>query len=179
MLTPILLSVATLVAIFLIVAALQPAGFRYVRHTTIAAQPAVVFGFVNELQQWQEWSPWAKKDPAAKIALTGPAAGVGAAFAWDGNRRIGQGSMTVIASTPSTLVRYRLDFLKPFKSTHNAEFTLQPEGGATVVTWTMTGQNNFMGKAFGLVVNCDKMVGRDFEKGLAGLKVLAEAAAGR
>jgi hypothetical protein len=177
MLLPIFLAIAALVAVFLLVAATRPDDFRYARGTTISAPPSVVFGFVNDLRRFQDWSPWAKIDPACKVVFTGPAAGVGAAFAWDGNNKVGAGSMTITESRPAELVGSRLEFLKPFKATNAVEFAFQPEGGGTAVTWSMSGKNIFLSKLFGLFVNCDKMVGRDFEKGLASLKALAEAVA--
>lgn len=174
MLWTILLVPAVLAIAFLVVAALQPAAFRYERHLAIAAPASVLFGWVNDLHRFQEWSPWARIDPAVKNTFTGPAAGVGAALAWDGNSKVGAGSMTVTESRPSDLVRLRLEFLRPFRATHTAEFTFQTEGAQTLVSWSMTGRNNFPAKAFGLFANLDRMVGRDFEKGLASLKALAE-----
>ena len=166
-----------IVAAFLAVAALQPADFRITRAASMAAPPETVFPHVNDMHQWQEWSPWAKIDPAAKVSFDGPPSGKGAGFAWDGSMKLGAGRMTVIESQPSELIRFQLDFEKPMKGTNLAEFTFKPEGGQTVVTWSMSGKNGFMGKAVGLIMNCDKMVGGQFEKGLATLKTLAEAEA--
>ena len=169
MLIKILLVLAALVAVFLIVAAFQPDSFRVERSATISAPPAIVFAQVNDLHAWQEFSPWAKLDPEAKNTYEGPRAGPGAAFAWSGNSKIGQGRMTITESRPNELVRKKLDFIKPMESTSTAEFTFKPEGDKTVVTWSMYGPNNFIGKAFGLFFNCDKMCGDQFEKGLANL----------
>jgi hypothetical protein len=113
-------------------------------------------------------------DPACKNTYEGPPAGTSANFAWAGNKKVGEGRMTITESQPADLIRIRLEFLKPFKATNTAEFTFQPEAGQTVVTWSIFGKNNFMGKAFGLIMNYDKMVGGDFEKGLASLKSIAE-----
>ena len=164
-----------LILVFVVVAALQPADFRITRSATIAAPPATLFKHINDLHLWQEWSPWAKIDPDCKVTFEGPAAGPGAIFRWNGNDKVGQGSMTLTDSKASELVRYNLEFLKPFEAKNIAEFGLKPEGQGTVVTWTMSGTNGFIGKAFGLIINCDKMVGGDFEKGLASLKVIAES----
>ena len=172
----ILIALAAIIVIFVIMVALQPAEFRIVRSASISAPPAVVFAQVNDLHKWQEWSPWAKMDPAAKNTFEGPPAGTGAAFRWAGNNKVGEGTMTITESRPSELIRFKLEFLEPFKATNTAEFTFKPEGNQTAVTWSMFGKNNFMAKAFGLFVNCDKMVGGQFEKGLADLKSLAEAA---
>jgi len=173
----VLLVLAVLVAGFLLVAATRPDTFRYERRATIAAPPAVVFGFINDLRRFQDWSPWAKLDPQCKIVFSGPAAGVGTAFAWEGNGKVGAGSMTCVTSRPAEQLEFRLEFLRPMKATNTARFTLQPEGGGTLVVWSMDGKNNLSGKAFGLVVDCEKMVGKDFERGLASLKTLAEGAA--
>ena len=177
MLFPILLVLAALVAVFLIVAATRPDTFRYERRATIAASPAVVFGFMHDLRRFQDWSPWANIDPACKVVFSGPATGVGAAFSWEGNNKVGAGSMTCTASESAARLEFRLEFLRPMKAINTATFDLLPDGNGTAVTWSMTGKNNFMFKAVGLFMDCDKLVGKDFEKGLASLKTLAEAAA--
>lgn len=175
MLKKILLSLAAIIVVFLIVVALRPADFRVTRSASITAPPAVVFGNVNDLHKWQEWSPWAKMDPAAKITYDGPMAGKGASFTWAGNNQVGEGTMTVIESRPNEQVQFKLDFKKPFEGTNLADFTFKPEGDQTVVTWSMSGKNNFLFKAVGLFMDCDKMIGGDFEKGLASLKSISEA----
>jgi hypothetical protein len=171
--------VAAVVIGFCIVAALQPSELHVERSALIAAPPAVVFGYVNDLHKWQEFSPWAKRDPAAKITFDGPAEGTGAAFSWAGNAEVGEGRMTIVESVPNDRVRFRLDFLKPFEGTNDVVFGFTPQDDQTRVTWTMTGENDFMGKAIGLLMNMDAMIGGDFEQGLADLKQLSEAAAGR
>jgi len=175
-LTYILIALALIVIAFVIVVAMQPSEFRIVRSATMSAPAADVFAQVNDFHNWQAWSPWAKLDPAAKSTYEGPAAGVGAAFAWSGNNKIGEGRMTVIESRPNVLVRFKLDFLKPFKASNTAEFTFKPEGNQTAVTWSMYGKNNFLSKAVGLFMNCDKMVGGQFEQGLAQMNSVTEAA---
>ena len=162
--------------VLVIVVALQPADFRIARSTAMAAPPAAVFAQVNDLRKFQDWSPWAKLDPAAKTDFQGPPAGQGASFSWAGNMEVGEGTMTITESRPGELVRFQLDFRKPMAGTNTAEFTFKPEGNKTAVTWSMSGHNNFMAKAVGLVMNCDKMVGGQFEKGLADLKTIVEAA---
>jgi hypothetical protein len=169
--------IAVMTVLFLIVVALQPSKFRVERKATIAAPPAVVFGQVNSFHKWNDWSPWAKMDPTAKNSYDGPEAGTGAKFAWEGNNKVGQGKMTIMESSPSKLIRIKLEFLKPFACTNTAEFTFEPEGNRTRITWAMTGEKNFMSKAFCMFMNMDKMVGGDFEKGLASMKSLAEAQA--
>ncbi|MFA6288180.1 MAG: SRPBCC family protein [Opitutaceae bacterium] len=174
MLIKILIVLSIIVVVFVVVVSLRPSEFRVERSAAMAAPPAVVFAQVNDLRQWQEFSPWAKMDPAAKTTFAGPAYGVGAAFEWSGNKQVGEGRMTIIESRPHELIRFRLDFVKPFAGTNTAEFTFKPEGGKTTVTWSMTGKNNFLFKAVGLFMNCDKMVGGQFEQGLANLKALVE-----
>jgi hypothetical protein len=167
----------TIVVVFVLVVALQPAEFRVVRSATISAPPADVFAQVNDFHNWEAWSPWAKLDPACKNSFEGPSAGTGAVFAWSGNDQVGEGRMTVLESRPAELVRIKLDFVRPFESTCDVEFQFKPEGDQTAVTWIMSGENNFVGKAFCLFMNMDKTVGGDFEKGLAQMKAIAEATA--
>ncbi len=179
MLKIILIALAVIVVVFVVIVAVQPSDFRITRSATIAAPPEAVFAQVNGLHNWEAWSPWAKLDPAAKSTYEGPAAGVGAAFTWAGNNKVGEGRMTITESRPNESVRFKLDFLKPFKATNTAEFTFKPEGNQTAVTWSMYGKNSFIGKAVGLFINCDKMVGGQFEQGLAQMKSVAEAASGK
>ena len=171
----VLIVVAVAVILFLLVAAMQPAKFAVARSAAIAAPVTSVFTQVNDLRNWNAWSPWAKLDPACKNSFSGAAFGQGAGFAWDGNNKVGAGRMTIIESQSPELIRINLEFLRPFKSVNTTEFTFASQGGQTLVTWTMTGKNNFMSKVFGLIVDCDRMVGKDFEKGLASLKAIAEA----
>lgn len=174
MIAKILIAVAALVLVFIIVVASRPADFRYERSTTIAAPPSAVFPHLNDLHKWQAWSPWAKKDPDAKTTFEGPQEGVGSAMSWAGDSNVGEGKMTITESKPNERVQYRLDFLKPFTGTNMAEFTFTPEGNGTKVVWSMSGKNNFFSKAFGLFVDCEKMIGDDFEQGLRDLKAIVE-----
>ncbi len=167
-----LIALVLLVAAFVVVAALQPADFRITRSATIAAPVATVFEQFNDYHRWNAWSPWAKLDPNAKNTFEGPPSGVGASFAWSGNNEVGEGRMTTIESRPNELIRVKLEFTKPFTATNTTEFTFKPEGGQTAVTWTMSGHNNFVGKAMGLIINCDKMVGGQFEQGFENLKAV-------
>jgi uncharacterized protein YndB with AHSA1/START domain len=171
-----LLIVLALIAIVLVVVvALQPSQYRVERTATIAAPAPVVFAQVNDFHNWEAWSPWAKIDPAMKQAYEGAAAGTGAIYRWAGNTEVGEGRMTISESRPSDLIRVSLEFLKPFASTATAEFTFKPQGDQTVVTWSMTGGRNFMAKAVHLVLNIDRLIGEQFEKGLAQMKAVAEA----
>ena len=171
----ILIGLVLLVIVFVVVVALRPDNFRVQRSATIAAPPATVFAYVNDLHKFQEWSPWARRDPNSKIVFQGPDAGTGASFSWAGNKEVGEGAMTLTESKPAELVQFRLDFKKPFEASNTADFSFKPEGDKTVVTWGMSGKNNFVFKAVGLFMDCDKMIGKDFEAGLDNLKALAEA----
>jgi len=177
MLKIVLITLAVIVVVFVIVVALQPATFMVTRSITMAAPPAIVFEQVNDLRKWDAWSPWARLDPNAKNTFEGPPAGTGAVCAWSGNNQVGMGRMTITESRTNELVRFRLEFVKPMAGTSDAEFTFKTQGGQTAVTWTMTGKNNFIAKAMCLFMSMDKMAGGQFEKGLANLKNIAEAAA--
>jgi hypothetical protein len=149
--------------------ATRPADFRIVRSRTVAAPPDVVHAYVSDFHKWPEWSPWEKLDPAMKREYSGAASGTGAAYHWSGNSDVGEGQMTITDSRPPQSVTIRLEFLKPFAATNTTQFDFAPSGSGTIVTWAMNGHNNFMAKAFSAVMDMDKMVGGDFEKGLAGL----------
>ncbi|MEO8163975.1 MAG: SRPBCC family protein [Betaproteobacteria bacterium] len=173
--TIILILIAAL-AVFGVVVAMQPDEFRVVRSLTMAAPPQVIFAQVDDLRKWDAWNPWQKKDPAMKVALTGPSSGPGVSYSWVGNKDVGEGRLTITESRPNDLVRLKLEFAKPFRATNTATFTFTPVGNQTAVTWAMEGHNNFLAKAFHLVMNMDKMVGGEFEKGLADMKAVVEAA---
>lgn len=171
----ILALIVVVVVGFCIVVAMQPADFKIERSAVFNAPPELAFQQVNDFHKWDAWSPWAKLDPAMKTTYSGPAAGVGSTYVWTGNDQVGEGKMAITASHPSEHVAIDLEFIKPFAARNITEFTFKPGVGKTDVTWTMTGHNNFMAKAFGLVMNMDKLVGGDFEKGLAQLKTVVEA----
>jgi hypothetical protein len=175
MLFQIILVVAVLVAAFLMIVSLQPNDFRMSRSIIINANQAVIFPYINNLHKWDDWSPWAKLDPDCKNEFEGPDAGVGAVFKWEGNKKVGKGIMTIIESNQNELVQIQLEFLKPFKATNLAQFTLRPELNETHVTWSMFGKNSLIGKVISLVMNCEDMVGKQFDQGLATIKSLAEA----
>jgi hypothetical protein len=176
MLTNILIGLAVLIVVFVIIVALRPANFSITRTAAISAPPPVVFALVNDFHRWRDWSPWENIDPALKRTYEGPPAGEGAIYSWVGNNKVGEGRMTITESRPPDRLLIKLEFLKPFAATNTTEFIFQPQGDQTVVTWTMSGKNNFMTKAFGLVMNMDKMIGGQFEQGLAQMKTVAEAA---
>jgi len=176
MIVNILIGLAVLVAIFIIVVGTRPADFRVTRAASISAPAAAVFAQVNELRKWEAWNPWLKLDPSCKMTYEGPPAGIGAGYIWAGNNKVGEGHMVITESRPNEFIRLGLEFLKPFKANNTAEFTFKPDGNQTAVAWSMLGKKNFMFKAMGLFMDTDKMVGGDFERGLAALKSVAEAA---
>ncbi len=153
---------------------MQPADFQIIRTTTINAPASAVFPHVNGLHQWEEWSPWAKLDPNVKNSFSGPESGKDAVFAWNGNDKVGEGKMTILESHPDELVKINLQFIRPFPDTCLVDFTFKPEGDKTVVTWRMAGHKAFVNKAVCMFMDMDKMVGGDFEKGLASMKAVVE-----
>ena len=174
----IVISLVVLAAAFVIVVATRPAEFHIERSILVGTPPAVAYSQVNDLHAWAAWSPWEKLDPKMEKTFAGPATGPGATYAWKSeNGKVGQGRMTIEKSEPPARVIVKLEFIKPFAATNTVTFNFSDTAAGTQVTWAMDGRNTFMGKAFSLLMNMDKMVGGDFERGLAGLKGVAEAAA--
>lgn len=173
----ILVVFAAAIGIALIIAAMRPDDFRYIRTGNIKAPPSVVFGYASDVQKWLEWSPWAKEDPNCKYTFSGPPSGKDASFQWSGNSKVGQGAMTVTDSRPVEFVQYRLEFLKPFKCTHTVEFTIKPDGPNATLDWVMTGKHPFIGKFMGLFMNVDKMLGDRFVEGFKNLNAVLAAPA--
>ena len=177
MLKKILAALAALLLVLVAVIGFQPARYRVARSITLAASPADVFAQVNDFHNWDAWSPWAKLDPKMKATYEGPPSGIGAVYRWTGDKKVGEGKMTIEESRPASHVRIRLEFIEPFASVADHAFDLAAAGSGTTttVTWTMTGENDFVSKAFCLFMGgMDKAVGPDFEKGLAQLKSLVE-----
>lgn len=168
--------IVIVVVVFCAVAAMQSDELTVTRTATFNAAPDRVFEHVNDFHKWGAWSPWAKLDPAMKTTYSGPASGVGSSYAWVGNSDVGEGKMTITGSKPGAEVAIDLDFIKPFESKNITVFTLKPDGGKTTVTWKMSGKKNFISKAMCLVMDMDKMIGTDFEKGFAQMKPIVEAA---
>jgi uncharacterized protein YndB with AHSA1/START domain len=155
-------------------AATRPDSFRLERSITVKAPPEKVFALINDFQKWGLWSPWDKKDPGMKRTHSGAAQGQGSVYAWEGNKDVGSGRMEIMESKPASKVSIKLNFLKPFEAQNTAEFTLNPKGDQTEVVWAMYGPQPFIAKLMGLVFNMEKMVGPDFEQGLAAMKIAAE-----
>ncbi|MFO1023345.1 MAG: SRPBCC family protein [Planctomycetales bacterium] len=168
-----------LVVLLLIIAAVQSDEMEIVRSTKISTPPGTVFPHVNDFHNWEAWSPWEKLDPNLKRSFEGPASGVGAIYGWEGDKNVGSGRMTIVESRPSELIRIKLEFLKPFPATNEALWTFKPDGNQTDVTWKMTGKKAFMMKLMGLFMNLEKMIGKNFEDGLAALKTIAEGSPGK
>ncbi len=175
MLLKILIGLVVVVVLLTIFIATRPSTFSVTRSATMAAPPAAVFSQVNDFHKWEAWSPWAKMDPDAKSTFEGPSSGRGAKFHWDGNKNVGAGNMTIVESRPNDRICIDLVFIRPFAGKSDTLFTFKPEDGKTNVTWTMSGRNNFIAKAIGLVMNCDKMVGGQFEQGLANMRASVES----
>jgi hypothetical protein len=147
--------------------------FTISRTMTIDAPAATVRTEIDDFRRWRDWSPWEGVDPDLERTYSGAESGVGARYAWSGNRKAGAGSMEIVAATPESL-RIALEFLKPWKAGNEVVFTLVPQGDGTRVTWTMTGEHAGIAKVFARFIDVDKLIGRDFEKGLARLKEIAE-----
>jgi len=168
------LGLALLIAVVLLLAATKPPTFQLQRSTRIAASAEQIFPLLNDFHRWGVWSPWEKMDPGMTRTFAGPDSGVGAHYAWAGNRKVGTGSMEILESVPSSRVVIALNFLSPFEAHNTAEFSLAPAGDSTDVTWTMRGPNSFVSKVMSVFVSMDQMVGPDFERGLANLKAAAQ-----
>ena len=158
----------------LVYAATKPDSFTLQRSISVAAPPDKVFALISDMKAFNTWNPFARKDPAQKLSYEGPAGGVGAAYAWEGPV-VGKGRMEVVETLPPTRVAMRLDFEKPMQARNQAVFTLEPQGAQTRVTWAMNGPMPYLSKLMTIFYSMDKMVGGDFEAGLANLKAAAEA----
>lgn len=163
------------VAAVLILANSKPDSFRVERSITMLAAPEKVFAFLNDFHRWAVWSPWEKLDPDMRRTFSGEAEGPGAIYEWDGNKQVGQGRMEVVESLPPDRLTIHLDFIRPFEAHNIAEFTLQQLGTSTQLTWAMYGPAPFISKIMQVFVSMDRMIGKDFETGLANLKAVAEA----
>ncbi len=155
-------------------AAMSPDHFRIERSTRVAAAPGQAYALINDFRHWPQWSPWENKDPAMKKTLSGAAAGRGSIYEWEGNNQVGKGRMEISDSAPDARVLIKLDFYKPFEAHNTTEFTIAADGQGSRVTWAMYGPQPFMARLMGLFFSMEKMVGPDFEAGLAKLAAAAE-----
>jgi uncharacterized protein YndB with AHSA1/START domain len=169
-----LIVIAVLLAALLIYAATRPDTFRIERSIGIQATPEKVFALINDLRAWSRWSPWERKDPGMQRSFSGPDSGQGAAYGWEGNKNVGTGRMEIVETSPPSRIVIKLDFMKPFEAHNTVEFSVQPQGTATQVTWAMFGPMPYLSKLMTTFFSMDKMCGKDFEAGLAQLKVAAE-----
>ena len=167
---------AIAIVIILILASTKPATFSVRRSAVVQAPAGVIFPLINNFHQWARWSPWEKRDPAMKRDYSGAESGKGAVYAWDGNKNVGSGRMEILDASSSSKITIKLDFFKPFEGHNTAEFTFvrEREAAATNVIWVMQGPSSFMSKVMQVFMDLDKMIGRDFETGLANLKTLTE-----
>ncbi|WP_338863848.1 SRPBCC family protein [Myxococcus stipitatus] len=175
MLKKILVGLAAVILILVGVIASRPSEFTIQRSATLPASADLVFAQVNDFHLWSAWSPWARLDPNVKMTFSGAESGTGAVYYWTGNDQVGEGRMTIEESRPTEFVRIKLEFIKPFTVTNTSTFTFKPVEGGTEVTWAMSGNNNFVSKAFSLLMDMDKLLGKDFESGLANMKTVVEA----
>jgi Polyketide cyclase / dehydrase and lipid transport len=178
MVKKILLVLALVLGALAVVVATRPDTYHVERSSRIDAPPAAVFLVVNDFREFGNWSPWAKRDPAMRTTVSDPPGGVGANYAWEGNKEVGKGRMTFIESKPPERVRQKLESLEPFPWLAETGFDIKPApGNGALVTWGMDGHNNFVSKAFALVMDMDKTIGKDFDEGLSNLKKVVEAKA--
>ena len=174
MLKIIAIVVVVLLAAILAYAATKSDTLRIQRAASIKAPPEKIFALLDNFHNWESWSPWEKLDPTMKRTHTGPPSGKGAGYAWEGKGKAGAGRMEITDTTQSSKVTLKLDFIKPFEGHNVVEFTLEPQGDSTKLTWVMYGPNSYAGKVMQTFVNMDKMIGKDFEAGLSNLKGMAE-----
>jgi hypothetical protein len=177
MIGKILLGIVVILVVFVVIVARRPSAFHIERSTSVRAAPDVVFAQLNDFHACATWSPWEKLDPRMARTHSGARAGVGAAYAWRSeDSKVGQGRMTIKTSDSPSLLVVKLEFINPFTATNTATLSIDPTGDGSRVNWAMDGHNGFLGKMFYLFMNMDKMVGGDFERGLANLKHMAESA---
>jgi hypothetical protein len=175
MLLTIAIAVAVAVAALLAFAATRPNTLTVQRSATIASPAERIYPHLDDFHRWGAWSPWEKLDPELKRTFSGAESGPGAVYAWQGNKKVGEGRMEILESDAPSRLRIQLDFLKPFEAHNTTILALAPDGGGTRVSWTMNGSKNFPFKLMGIFMNMDNMIGADFERGLANLKTVAEA----
>lgn len=167
---------AVAIGALLAYAATRPDTFRVERRTSVQAAPEQLYPLINDMQQFNTWNPFNRKDPAIQGSYSGPAAGPGATYAFAGNKDVGKGSLRIVQSQPPRQVTMELHMIEPFEGRNTVEFSLVPRGAGTEVTWAMHGPAPFLNKLIGVFLDMDRMIGRDFEDGLAALKARAEKA---
>jgi len=168
------IAVVIVIAAVLSFAATKPDTFSVQRATGIKAAPEKIFALLDNFHNWGIWSPWEKMDPNMKRTFSGPANGKGSVYEWEGNSKVGQGRMEITDALAPSQVTVKLDFIKPFEGHNIAQFVLEPKGDSTSVTWTMRGPSPYIAKLMSVFFSMDRMIGKDFEAGLANLKATAE-----
>ncbi len=174
MLKTVAIIIGLALAALLILAALKPDTFKVQRSASIKAAPEKIFPLIDDFHNWQAWSPWEKLDPQLKRSFSGAPSGKGAVYAWQGNSKVGEGRMEITDASAPSVVTIKLDFIKPMQGHNVAQFTLEPKGETTTVTWIMQGPSPYIAKLISVFVSMDSMIGKDFESGLANLKAIAE-----
>lgn len=152
----------------------EPGMFLIRRSILVQASPDAVFPKVADFRAWRDWSPYEKLDPQMSRVYSGPDRGRGAAYAWESKGRAGAGRMEILESSPARRIVIQLAFLKPMRATNLAEFTFEPQGAATRVTWSMSGRHTFVSRLMRSVLGLDRMIEKDFDAGLAALKMVSE-----
>ena len=174
MLVNILAVGAALIVGVLVFAAMRPNTFSVQRSATVGAPPERVYPLIEDFYNWGSWSPWEKLDPGMKKTFGGATRGKGAVYAWDGNKQAGAGRMEITDTSAPNRIIIALDFTRPLPNSSTTAITLDPVGDSTTITWAMHGRQRFVSKLFGVFVNMDNLIGRDFEQGLANIKSIAE-----
>jgi len=174
MVKKILLGLLIAIALVLMYAATRPDTFRVARSIAIKAEPAKIYGLLNDFHHFGSWSPWESLDPAMNVTHSGAPSGQGAVYEWSGNDAVGAGRMEILQTAPNTRVTVKLDFIRPFEGHNTSEYTLATAADSTTVTWAMFGPTPYVSKVMGIFVSMDSLIGKDFERGLARLKAASE-----
>jgi hypothetical protein len=174
MLKKILAILAAIIAVILLLATTKPDSFQIQRSASYRASPDSIWPYLDDFHNWPAWSPWEKMDPAMTRTYSGAPSGVGAVYAWSGNKKVGTGQMKITGAEPDSSLTIALDFVTPFESHNTTVFSLAASGDSTTVTWTMSGPSTYLSKVMSVFVSMDRMVGPDFEAGLANLKGVVE-----
>lgn len=176
MLATVTLGFIAVLVVLLAIGATRPRHFHVARRATISAPPTVVYAQLEDIRLWSQWNPFQRSDPTIRVTYSGPRAGVGASYHFKGNR-VGEGRMTLTETRPNERVSVQGEFIRPITATHRIDFVLEPDGKATALTWSITGEKPLVARALGLLCNMDEHIGAEFDKGLAHLKFVAESSA--
>jgi uncharacterized protein YndB with AHSA1/START domain len=165
---------AAVLVLLLGYAATMPDTFRVERSIVIDASPEAIYAEIEDFRRWRAWSPYEEKDPNLKRTYSGAESGVGAAYAWEGDSNVGSGRMTIVEAAPSSRIAIDLEFTSPMEARNKAIFTMTPEEDGTRLVWAMEGSSSCMFRFMGIFIDMDKMIGGDFEAGLAAMKTNVE-----